>query len=110
MSPDTVMADSIDVLRFCGAMQTTLRGWHPELKWIVSPHNEDPSCSTLGCGSKIPSRFIILAGHPQHEDRELKPLVGLFCSGEDYHDAPDQDKWLRGAAGKVLMALPVLNN
>ena len=107
MSADVIALKLMGQLQFCAEMQSTLSRWHPEHEWIVTPQfvkefGDGVSLSTYGSAA---ANFLILAGNAHSARREVKPLVCLSCEGEDYHNAADQEKWLRRAAGQILSEL-----
>ena len=107
MGTDLIALRLLGQLQFCVEMQTTLRRWHPEHEWIVTPQivNESGDGVSFLAHGATATRFLILAGEVQPANRQIKPFMCLACGCDEYYKAEDPEKWLRRAAGQMLSEL-----
>ena len=107
MSADVFALTLMGQARFCDQMQATLGRWHPEHEWIVTLlfSKSAVAAARSAHDREAPAGFMILAGAGEMSNAEVKRLVCLSCNGEDYAAVEDQEAWLRGAAGKLLLEL-----
>ena len=91
-------------LQLSAELQSTLRRWHPEYEWIVTPQfvKEFDDGGSLSAYGSAAAHFLIIAGNSRLVGRELRPLLSLSCDGEEYRRADDPERWLRRAAGQIL--------